>query len=180
MRLVAGSTAMKIMVSIAAFAGAIAIVLFMGCYPTRSEILSAARTDYDFGRPRPPKDTTLNGYDGPTVPDSLAPAMTIETMTLKSSATANSLYQLLARIQSDRDYPPLKIRRGDNYLYRVIGGSKWITHDSTTFPRRLKHHAPLDSLATPPSEPMLVRITTNSIAFVACLEGCSSGHCSYR
>jgi hypothetical protein len=180
MRRFTGSTATRIVMTLAAFAVVITVVLFAGCYPTRSEILTAARTDYDFGKPRPPKDTTIGRYDGATVPDGLAPTMTIETLTLKASASPNPFYRILARIHSTGNYAPLGIVGGDNFLYRAIGGSKWITNDSSAFPHRLKHHAPLDSLATPPVEPMLVRITTNSIAFVACLEGCPSGHCSYR
>jgi hypothetical protein len=180
MRLANGSTTMKIVLPLAGIVALVAILLFAGCYPTQSEFFRAAREDYTLGSKRPPMDTVVRNYEGPSVPDNLAPTMSIETMTRKASAPANPLYTILARIESTGDYAPMGIRGGENFLYSGVFGTKWIKNSSSLLPLRLKRHKPLDRYAQPPVEPMLLRVTTNSVAFIACLEGCDTGHCSFH
>lgn len=156
------------------------VLVVQGCRPSQETIVQAAGENYDFGAKRPPHDTTINTFAGESVPDSLAPdTIFIESMTLKRSAQSNPFYTLIARIQSNKDYRPIGIRRGDNFLWRDIFGKKWITTSASTLPHGLDHHRPLDWHAPRPHDPVLLRVRTNSIAFVVCLDDCSSGHCSY-
>lgn len=151
-----------------------------GCRPERSEILQAAAEGYVYGAKRPPVDTLIPSLKLPSIPDSLAPdSITIETMMPKPSVRRNPFYKLIARIHSSRDYPPMGIRRGDNYLWRDILRKKWITNDVDAIPHGLSEHEPFNRPEMKPHEPRLLRIRTNSVAFVACLDDCPSGHCSY-
>ena len=155
-------------------------LLLPGCRPEGSEILQAAVESYDYGAKRPPVDTLIASLRLPSIPDSLAPdTITIETMMPKPSARINPFYKLIARIHSSRDYPPMGIRRGDNYLWRDYLKKKWITNDSTALPHGLSEHEALNRSEMKPHEPRLLRIRTNSVAFVACLDDCPSGHCSF-
>ncbi len=169
-------------------------LLFVGCQsvfnpphtelglPTEAEIARAVREDYDFaGIKRPPKDTTIRDLSGPSVPDSDAPVMTIETMTLKRSVRPNPLFRLLARIESGGDYTPMGIRRGENFVWRDSGGNNWVSPKGSLQRHRLVRHPRLDRPPMIPHEPGLLRVAVNSTSFVVCLDGCyPAGHCGYQ
>lgn len=173
--------------------GPLVVLLFAGCQslfnpprpelrlPTEAEIAQAAQTDYDFGPKRPPKDTVIPGLTGPSVADSNAPVMTIETMTRKRSAVPNPLLQMLARIESTGDYTPMGIRRGENFVWRDVGGTNWVSAAGSSRPHRLVRHVNLDRRAMKPHEPGLLKVAVNSTSFVVCLDDCPwTGHCGYQ
>ena len=172
-------------------------LLLIGCNnpeptPSQLAIRPQAQNDYDFGPERPAIDMTDSTFPGSSVPDSAAPRMTASTMTLKTGH-ARSTRRLLARITSSRDYPPMGIYAGVNYVWRntwdttSVAAARWtniITPDATGRPdKRLVRDARLDRfpITLGLHEPSVVRLRVNSYAFEVCLDDpvCPSGHCGY-
>jgi hypothetical protein len=155
-------------------------------------ILHLANTDYDFGPKRDAIPRVDPGFPGPTAPDSPAPHMTIETMTMKAGLV-HQPPRIIARITSDRDYPLMGIYEGVNYVWRntwdttTVAAATWInriTSDNLGQPdHQLVRDTRLNHL--PPSgthhEPSLLKLAVNSIAFELCLDDplCQSGHCGH-
>lgn len=146
--------------------------------PAQLALLTEVELQYDVSpTERPPTDTTDLGFPpGHSVSDDDAPTMTIATMTLKGGF-APPRQKLIARITSNRDFPPMGIQRGMNYLWRdTLTKVAWIT------PRAGPDHQlePVPGYqfqSRPEHQPSLIRVRTNSFAFVACLDDCPSGHC---
>jgi hypothetical protein len=146
--------------------------------PTQVALLSEAQLDYDVApTERPPKDTTDRAFPpGHSVPDDDAPNMTIATMTLKPGHPPARL-KLIARITSNRDFAPMGIQRGMNYVWRdTLTRAAWIT------PRSGPDHHLVETpgyqfASRPEHQPSLLRVAVNSFAFVLCLDDCPTGHC---
>lgn len=157
--------------------------------PTQIAVLLAA-DDYDSGPERPAIDTIDRGFTGPTVPDNLAPNMTIATMTLRPGRPEGRR-RLLARITSDGDYPPMGIRRGMNFVWRDTWANSlaaaqtwtnWVTPSRAGEPsHRLVRDPRLDRFANVAGHhtPNLLKLRVNSTGFLVCLgdPACPSGHC---
>lgn len=161
----------------------LALVLLVGCPQTstrvvsQSAVLGAVDVNYEISRTeRPPKDTIDNRFPpGHSVPDDSAPSMTIATM---SPITPSPLFRILARITSSGKFPPMGIEPGKNYLWRNLSDSTvWITPANGGPNKRLVNVPGYVFRPMPGHEPGLRRVKVNSTAFVACLEGCPSGHC---
>jgi hypothetical protein len=185
-----------------AVCAALLVVLASGCHQieslfgrgrtaTQSAILDA-QDDYDVGPERPAIAENDPGFPGPTAPDAAAPAViTIATMRLKPGRPRGPS-QLLARISSDRDYPPLGVVAGRNIVWRnswdstAVAAARWINtltpakggkpdHVLTRDPRLNRYPA------TIPHQPRLLKLTVRSIGFIVCLDdpACGSGHCGH-
>jgi hypothetical protein len=145
---------------------------------TQVALLTEAQHDYDVApTERPPKDTMDRAFPpGHSVSDDDAPNMTIATMTLKPGHAPTRL-KLIARITSNRDFPPMGNQRGMNYVWR----------DTVTKAARITPQAGPDYhlvetpgyqfVSRPEHQPSLLRVAVNSFAFVLCLDDCPSGHC---
>lgn len=168
-------------------------LLFAGCQslfdpprpapslPTQREIIQAARDDYDYGPKRAARDTLIPDLGGPSVHDDSAPVMTIETMRRKGSVRPDPLLQMLARINSDRDYPHMGIRRGDNFVWRDISNVNWITpNEAGARSHRLVRVQRFNPRTTTFHEPGLMKIRMNSTGFIVCLDCLPVGHCGYQ
>jgi hypothetical protein len=129
-------------------------------------------------------------FPGPTVSNDEAPTMTIATLKLKPGRPRGAR-RLLARITSDKDYAPMGIAKGQNFVWRnswdstAVAAATWVNtltparagrpdHVLTRDPR-LNRYPPVGV----PHEPHLLKLTVRSIAFVACLDDpiCGTGHC---
>jgi hypothetical protein len=145
---------------------------------------------YDFGPERPPINADDPGFQGPVVPDGQIPRMTIATATLKPNVPVPK-DRIIARIRSERAYPPMGIAAGTNYIWRnsrdarrakdwktlIVGGDSAMTRHVL---QRDARHMPYSH--GDPAEPRLVVLHVHSVALGACLDDpmCSpSGHCGY-
>lgn len=158
---------------------------------TQSAILEA-QNDYDVGSERPPVAENDPIFAGPTAPDAAAPAViTIATMTLKPGHPRGPR-QLLARITSDRDYAPLGIAAGQNFVWRnswdssTVAAARWANTITPASAGRPDHVLTRDPRlnrypATIPHQPRLLKLAVRSIGFIVCLDDpmCSTGHCGY-
>jgi len=179
-------------------------LLFVACkgqfypygYPGRTTaqavLLEEAQNDYDFGPERAQIDTADSSFPGPSVDDTLAPNMTIASMTLKPGR-ARPPRRLLARLSSDRDYPAMGIYAGVNFVWRdtwdttAVAAATWRNRVTSSRPGHPDHDLVRDSrLDRFPStlglhRPSVLRLRVNSIAFELCLDdpACPSGHCGY-
>jgi hypothetical protein len=146
---------------------------------TQMAVLRTAEDDYDVApSERPPKDTTDRAFPpGHSVSDNLAPTMTIATMTLKAGHLPSSR-KLLARITSNRDFPPMGIQRGMNYVWRdTLSRVAWITPKGGGPDHALAPAPRYQFTPRPEHQPSLLRIAVNSVAFIVCLDDCPTGHC---
>jgi hypothetical protein len=159
---------------------------------TQAIILEEARTDYDFGPERPAVDRVDRSFPGPTVPDSMAPDMSMAMATLKAGRTRPPR-RIIARITSNRDYPLMGIHEGANYIWRdtwdttTVAAATWINRVTSAKRGEPDHQLVRDPRLDqfPPvvtqHTPSILKLTVNSIAFEACLDdpACPSGHCGY-
>jgi hypothetical protein len=145
---------------------------------TQISVLSAATNEYDVSPvERPPKDTIDRAFPGGhSVPDDLAPSMTIATMTLKQGH-APSFPKLLARITSTGDFAPMGIRKGMNYVWRDASDTAWVTPARPGPDHKLELTPGYQFPPRPERQPSLFRVAVNSFAFVLCLDDCPTGHC---
>jgi hypothetical protein len=156
---------------------------------TQPLIVEAAK-DYDVGPERPATPETDRTFPGPTAPDSAAPtSITIASMTLKPGRPRGPR-QLMARITSDKAYPLMGIVEGQNFIWRNTWDSTDVASVNTLTPAKAgapdhvltRDYRPNRYPAVDrPHRPRLLKLTVNSIAFVACLDdpGCGTGHCGF-
>jgi hypothetical protein len=145
--------------------------------PTNAQVFAAAQRHYSVRSERPPRDTTDYSLPpGHSVPENDAPIMTIATMTANPGPI---LFpgKILARITSSRDYKPMGIKQGPNILWRDAYKRVWITPQSNGPHEELNQVPRYIFPLEPGHEPSLLRVKTNSFAFIACLDDCGSGHC---
>ena len=145
--------------------------------PSRAEVLDAAQNFYIAGPERPPKDTQDLSYPaGHSVSNDSAPSnITIATMR-PLPVPVPLPFRFLARITSNRDYPPMGIKQGLNYVWRDWMDRAWIT--PVTGPDRQLEDVPGYVFPRPfIHETSLFRVQTNSVSFLVCLDDCPSGHC---
>ncbi len=171
------------------------VVTFLACAPRLIQDVSdtQVRRDavalYDFGPERQPISGDDPGFPGPVVPDGQIPRMTIATATLKPNVPVPK-DRIIARIRSERAYPPLGISAGDNYIWRnsrdVSRAKDWVTLVAGGNSAALRHVLRRDGRHRAyshgdPAEPRLVLLHVHSVALGACLDDpmCSTGHCGY-
>jgi hypothetical protein len=159
--------------------------------PTQSAIQDV-QSDYSVGPERPVVLDTDPGFRGQTIDDAAAPTMTIATLTLRPGRPRGTR-QFLARITSDRDYVPLGIYEGRNYVWRntwdstAVAAANWVNaitparrgrpdYRLTRDPRRDRYR-PFGAR----HEPSLWKVTVRSVAFIVCLDdpACPTGHCGH-
>lgn len=174
---------------------ALFVVPAWGCFLFRTPLTAsqaavlADKDDYDEGPERPMETENDPTFPGPTIPDDQAPVMTIKTLKLKSGHAPGSR-RLMARIHSDRDYPPMGIHDGWNVVWRdtwdttVVASATWTTTVTPETPGEPDHVLTRDSRtdrypAVANHEPRVIKLKVHSVAFVACFEdpACNTGHC---
>jgi hypothetical protein len=152
-------------------------------------IVREAQKLYDYGLERPPIAVRDAAFKGPYVPDDSLPRMWIATAKLKGSTRPP--HRIIARIRSERAYPPMGIDSGYNYIWRnswdSTAAERWVTKIVAGNTRTKQHRLRRDprrheyTHGRSPLEPRLVRIKVHSVAIGACLDDpvCPSGHCGY-
>jgi len=177
---------------------AVGMLAFIGaaCHPrlpsdtSTTDVLRDARTLYDFGPERPPLNAEDPDFKGPVVPNDGIPRMWISTATLKRGVAVPKT-RILARIRSERAYPPMGIAAGYNYIWRnsrdTSLAKRWVTRIVPADSAMRRHELRRDDRLREythgdPAEPRLVILHVHSVALAACLEDplCRpAGHCGY-
>lgn len=157
---------------------------------SRASEIRAAQELYDYGKERTPLTVSDRKFEGPYVPDDSIPRMWISSAKLKANVRQPAS-RIIARIRSERAYPPMGIVAGYNYVWRNSWdertASRWVTKiipsDKSVDEHQLMRDARRQEYThgKSPIEPRLVRIQVHSMAIGLCLDDpiCSSGHCGY-
>ena len=148
-----------------------------------------AQSLYDFGPERPPLRNNDPAFKGPVVPDGGIPRMWISTATLKPNVPVPK-DRIIARIRSERAYPPMGLAAGVNYIWRnsrdARRAKEWKTLVVPADDQPARHVLTRDTRMMEythgdPAEPRLVILQVHSQALAMCLDDpmCSTGHCGY-
>lgn len=156
-------------------------------------LASAKSSDYTYEDPariavsaRDPTDITHPG-----VPEASAPTMTI-AKAIRASTPTPLTEEVLAKIVSDRAYPDLGLRPGDNYVWRyradpvAANWQVWVVSDNPSHMGKQLSRSAHDFTDGNHTQPRIVRARRTTaaavVAFGACLEDpvCPSGHCGYQ
>jgi hypothetical protein len=157
---------------------------------SRASELRAAQELYDYGKERTPVTVNDREFKGPYVPDDSVPRMWIASAKLKANVKQPAT-RIIARIRSERAYPPMGIVAGYNYVWRNSWekrtASRWVTKilpdDKSVTEHQLLRDARKHEYThgMSPIEPRLVRIKVHSMGIGLCLDDpvCPTGHCGY-
>lgn len=156
----------------------------------RASVIRQAEELYDYGKERTPVTVSDREFKGPYMPDDSVPRMWIASAKLKANVQRPA-DRIIARIRSERSYPPMGIVAGYNYVWRNSWNertaSRWITRVIPTEKSGKEHQLVRDARnheythGMSPREPRLVRIKVHSMAVGLCLDDpiCPTGHCGY-
>lgn len=155
--------------------------------PDPADVFALAKS-YQFVDPQGPIDPVNPLPPGTGVKDSDAPTKITIARAVPTATPAPTGKVILALVNSDKEYKPLGIEEGDNYIYRDEtdpDSTKWETYmvpvKAGSNPKHMKRDKERYSEGDH-TQPRLVRVLTKSlVAFGACLDdpACQSGHCGY-
>ncbi|HET9013175.1 MAG TPA: hypothetical protein VFN38_15220 [Gemmatimonadaceae bacterium] len=154
--------------------------------PTQAEVIALARS-YTFVGPTIPV-TALAPIPNAGVKDVDAPSAITIARAVATVSPAPWPEKLLALIHSDKEYKPLGIEAGDNYIWRNEDGSdpkQWETYivpaAAGANVRKFKRSGAEYSSGDHTQPRLVVQVTRSVVTFGACLEdpACGTGHCGY-